>query len=64
MYLITLVSSEDACLALSSKAGKLGSGKERFVPGTEKDANENNQKETQAKEISGIYENLIKGTVG
>ena len=49
-----MVSSEDVCLALFSKAGKLGSGNERFVPGTEKDANENTQKETETKEKSGI----------
>ena len=55
-----MVSSEDPCLSLFSKAGKIGSGNEKrkegggFVPGTEKDANENTQKETETKEISGI----------
>ena len=49
-----MVSSEEACLALFSKAGKLASGNERFIPGTEKDANENTQKETETKEKSGI----------
>ena len=54
------MSSEEACLALFSKAGKIGSENEKrregggFVPGTEKDANENTQKETETKEISGI----------
>lgn len=42
------------------KAGKIGSGtdkrreEEGFVPGTEKDFNENTQKEIETKEISGI----------
>ena len=55
-----MVSSEDACLTLFSKAGKIGSGNENrrkgggFVPGTEKDADENTQKETETKEKSGI----------
>ena len=49
-----MVSSEDVCLALFSKARKIESGNERFVPGTEKDANESTQKETETKEKSGI----------
>ena len=55
-----MVSSEEACISLFSKAGKIGSGNDRrreeggFVPRTEKDLNENTQKETEAKEISGI----------
>ena len=55
-----MVSSEDACLALFSKARKTGSRNEErregggFVPRTEKDANENTQKETETKELSGI----------
>ena len=55
-----MVSSEDACLSLFSKAGKIGNGNEKrregggFVPRTEKDLNENTQKETETKEISGI----------
>ena len=50
----------DACLSLFSKAGKIESGNEKrregggFVPRTEKDANENMQKETETKELSGI----------
>ena len=42
-----------------TKAGKFGSGTAKgkggggFVPGTEKDLNENTQRETVTKEISG-----------
>ena len=45
---------------LFPKAGKIGSGTDKrregegFDPGTEKDLNENTQKETQADEIPGI----------
>ena len=55
-----MVSSEEACLSLFSKAEKMGSGNDKrrerggFVPRTEKDLNENTQKETETKEISGI----------
>ena len=55
-----MVSSEEACLSVFSKAGKIGGGNDKrregggFVPGTEKDLNENTQKETETKEISGI----------
>ena len=55
-----MVSSEKACLSLFSKAGKIGSGNDKrkegggFVPRKEKDLNENNQKETETKKISGI----------
>ena len=55
-----MVSSEEACLSIFSKAAKIGSGNDErkegggFVPGTEKDLNENTEKETETKEISGI----------
>ena len=55
-----MVSSEEDCLSVFSKAGKIGSGNDKrrerggFVPRTEKDLNENTQKETETKEISGI----------
>ena len=63
MYSITLVSSEEACLSVFSKAGKIGGGNDKriegggFVPGTEKDVNETTQKETETKEISGRESN-------
>ena len=55
-----MVSSEEACLSLFSKAGKTVSGDDKrregggFVPRRLKDLNENSQKETETKEISGI----------
>ena len=55
-----MVSSEEACLSVFSKAGKIGGGNEKrkkgggLVPGSEKDLNENTQKETKTREISGI----------
>ena len=55
-----MVSSEEACFSLFSKPEKIGSGNDErserggFVPRTEKALNENAQKETETKEISGI----------
>ena len=51
--------SEGACPSLFPKAGKIESGtdkrrEEGFFTGTKKDLNENTQKETETKEISGI----------
>ena len=52
--------SEGACPSLFPKAGKIGSGTDQrreeggSLTGTEKDLNENTQKETETKEISGI----------
>ena len=63
MYSITLVSSEEACLSVFSKVGKIGGGNDKriegggFVPRTEKDVNETTQKETETKEISGRESN-------
>ena len=52
--------SEGACPSLFPKVGKIGSGTDKrregggSLSGTEKDLNENTQKETQTKEMSGI----------
>ena len=52
--------SEGACPSLFPKAGKIGSGTDKrreageSLTGTEKELNENTQKETETKEISGI----------
>ena len=52
--------SEGACPSVFPKAGKIGSGTDQrkegggSLTGTEKDLNENTQKETETKEISGI----------
>ena len=52
--------SEGACPSLFPKAGKIGSGTDQrreeggSLTGTQKDLNENTQKETETKEISGI----------
>ena len=52
--------SEGTCPSLFPKAGKIGSGSDNrregrgFLTGTKKDLNENTQKETETKEISGI----------
>ena len=52
--------SEGACPSLFPKAGKIESGTDKrreeggFLTGTKKDLNENTQKETETKEISGI----------
>ena len=52
--------SEGACPSLFPKAGKIASGTDKrreeggSLTGTEKDLNENTQKETETKEISGI----------
>ena len=52
--------SEGVCPSLFLKAGKIGSGTDKrregggSLSGTEKDLNENTQKETQTKEMSGI----------
>ena len=52
--------SEGACPSVFPKAGKIGSGSDNrregrgFLTGTKKDLNENTQKETETKEISGI----------
>ena len=52
--------SEGACPSLFPKAGKIASGTDKrregggSLTGTEKDFNENTQRETETKEISGI----------
>ena len=52
--------SEGVCPYLFPKAGKIESGTDKrrdeggFLTGTKKDLNENAQKETETKEISGI----------
>ena len=52
--------SERACPSVFPKAGKIGSGTDERREGgesltrTEKDLNENTQKETETKKISGI----------
>ena len=52
--------SEGACPSLFPKRGKIASGTDKrreggeSLTGTEKELNENTQKETETKEISGI----------
>ena len=52
--------SEGACPSVFPKAGEIESGTDKrregreSLTGTEKDLNENTQKETETKEISGI----------
>ena len=55
-----VINAEGACPTLFPKARKIGSGTNKrreeggFLTGTKKDLNENTQKETETKEISGI----------